>query len=65
MWVCVLVANNSSKRGVVCLIPQELYPLLIPRKTQISIGELLAACLAVMHLTGFPRVRAVAWDEWW
>ena len=45
MRLCVIAANGSSRQGVVCDIPAELYPLLDPRKTQIVIGEMLAVCL--------------------
>ena len=45
MRLCAIAANSSARVGVVCDIPDELYPLLVPRKTQIVIGEMLAVCL--------------------
>ena len=45
MRLCAIAANNSIKVGVVCDIPEGLYPLLVPRKPQIVIGEMLAVCL--------------------
>ena len=45
MKLCAIAANGSARLGVVCDIPNELYPLLEERKTQIVIGEMLAVCL--------------------
>ena len=55
MRICAIVANDSAKAGIVCLMPKELFPLLQTRETQISIGELLAVCLAVMHFSDMFR----------
>ena len=46
MKLCAIVANHSSRVGVVATVPDALYPFLLPRSTQIVIGELLAVCLA-------------------
>ena len=49
MRLCAIVANSSSRAGVVCDVPAAFYPLLSPRKTQISVGELWAVLLAFKH----------------
>ncbi len=46
MKLCAIVANQSSRVGVVATVPDALYPLLCLRSTQIVIGELLAVFLA-------------------
>ena len=64
MRVCALVANGSSRAGIVCLMPPALFPLLCVRSTQISIGELLAVCLAVQHFSSvFTRGLAVCFVD--
>ena len=45
MKLCAIVANNSSKWGVVCDVPPAFYSFVIPRETHITMGELLAVCL--------------------
>ena len=55
MRMCAIVATQSSARGVVCDVPPALYPLLVQRKSQIAVGELLAVCLAFRH---FPEALA-------
>ena len=55
MKLCTIVANHSSKAGIVCLAPPWLFPLLCERKTQIAVGELFAAFFAFLW---FPSVLA-------
>ena len=45
MKLCAIVANSSSKWGVVCDVPPAFYEYVIPRSTHITMGELLAVCL--------------------
>ena len=45
MKLCAIVANSASKWGVVCDVPPGFYNMVLPRKTHISMGELLAVCL--------------------
>ena len=53
MKLCTIVANDSSRVGLVCSAPAELFGLLCERKTQIAIGEMLAAIFAFLW---FPDV---------
>ena len=52
MRMCAIVANGSSKAGVVCLADESLFQVLCPRKTQIAIGEMLGVVLAFKY---FPN----------
>ena len=46
MKLCAIVASSSFRVGAVMTVPEEFFPLLLPRATQIVVGELLAVCLA-------------------
>ena len=46
MKLCASVANSSCRVGAVMTVPEEFFHLLLPRSTQIVVGELLAVCLA-------------------
>ena len=52
MRLCAIVANDSSRAGVVADVPLEFYSFLEQRETQITMGELLGVCLAFKH---FPE----------
>ena len=45
MKMCAIVANNSSKRGVVLDAPGWFFEYFEPRLSQISVGELFAVML--------------------
>ena len=55
MKLCTIVANHSSKAGIVCLAPPWLFPLLCKRKIQFVVGEIVAAYFAFLL---FPAVLA-------
>ena len=43
--MCAIVANNCSKVGIVCDATDAFFKMLVPRNTQIAIGELFAVVL--------------------
>ena len=55
MRICVIIANQSSKEGVVCDVPNELFAMLIPRKSQIMFGEIYAIPIALRQYPNIVR----------
>ena len=45
MRMCAIVANNCGRIGIVCDATREFFSSLVPRSTQIAIGELFAVVL--------------------
>ena len=55
MKLCAIVANGSSRGGVVCDVHPAFLNFVIQRETHISMGELLAVCLIPKYFSDYIK----------